>query len=119
MQGIESLDALLRCQQKVMKMIEVIKVKQQTDPATGRNVSSPGRTRRNKFLEGAIPHGNNVRVDTKEERVAEDRRVPEEEEEITIVAEEEEEMYTRDSMKSEANMLIAEKKRFEERQVGS
>merc|ERR1711934_855889 len=115
--GIESLDALLRCQQKVMKMIEIIKVKQQTDPVTGRNVSSPGRTRRNKFLEGAIPHGNNVRVDTKEERVAEDRRVPDEQEEITIVKEDEEdEMYTRDSMKAEANMLLAEKKRFEERQ---
>merc|ERR1712010_27492 len=30
--GIESLDALLRCQQKVMKMIEVIKVKHRRIP---------------------------------------------------------------------------------------
>merc|ERR1711937_98796 len=70
--GIESLDALLRCQQKVMKMIEIIKVKQQSDPLLGRVSSSPGRNRKNKYMEGSAPHGHNVRVDTRQEWLAQD-----------------------------------------------
>lgn len=115
--GIESLDALLRCQQKVMKMIEIIKVKQQMDPAKDK-ADSPARSRRTKLMEGAVPHGNNVRVDTKEERVAEERRIPDEEDEqIEPEEDEEEEVFTRESIKNESNRLYAEEKRHLERQA--
>ena len=98
-------------------MIEIIKVKQQTDPATGRTTTSPVH-RKNKFMEGAVPHGNNVRVDTRQERGAEDRRVPEEEEDEILPDQDEEELFTRESIKTESTRLAAEEKRLLERQVG-
>ena len=120
-QGIESLDALLRCQQKVMKMIEIIKVKQQSDPLLGRASSSPGRNRKNKYMEGSAPHGHNVRVDTKQEWLAQDRRVLAEEEdagEDIEIPNDEEDLFTRESIKEDAERFAAEQLRMKERAVG-
>ena len=116
--GIESLDALLRCQQKVMKMIEIIKVKQQADPSLGRTATSPARNRKDKYLKGSVPHGHNVRVDTRLEWLREDRRIPAEEQEDEIeIPNDEEEMFTRESIKGESDRFAAEQHRLKERQA--
>lgn len=76
--GIESLDALIRCQKKVAKMIDIIHIKKQ-DGASGENDNTiadesadaaednKGETEEDAVLNGTRPHINNIRVDTIEQ----------------------------------------------------
>ena len=100
-------------------MIEIIKVKQKADRSLGRTATSPARNRKDKSMEGSVPHGHNVRVDTRQEWLREDRRIPAEEQEDEIeIPNDEEEMFTRESIKGKSDRFAAEQHRLKERQVG-
>merc|ERR1712226_647110 len=129
-------DALLRCQQKTMKMVEVIKVKQQMEPTTvwapgapltgrsgtprgSRSAKPPADSDRSKksnsqFLVGEVPRGNNVRVETRKAGMTIDRRkFIEQQPQDGSDEESEEELFTRESMKIHSTRMAAESERAE------
>ena len=72
--GIESLDALVRCQKKVAKMIEIIQLKRQgaarggggdlADGSGGDDGAGGRPNEQDAVLNGTRPHINNIRVQT-------------------------------------------------------
>ena len=69
--GIESLDALLRCQTKVGKMIEVIQLKKQDSSIDDNSDSASEESdteAEDPILNGTRPHINNIRVETLEQQ---------------------------------------------------
>lgn len=68
--GIEALDALLRSQKKVEKMIEIIQLKKQDVEAAGDAGAEDD------VLNGNRPHINNIRVETLEQRRKKEEEQP-------------------------------------------
>merc|ERR1712196_544563 len=85
--GIESLDALIRCQKKGAKMIEIIHIKKQDDTSDPDNAGHGHKqialaedNEDNEdiaVLNGTRPHVNNIRVDTIEQKRKREMEEPE------------------------------------------